>query len=135
MLWLMADQNNEGHLEMILQRLQSERWRDVWESLDVGVQTFDGLALPRDVDDDVLWQMCQQRGVILITSNRNADGPTSLEITLRKQVNRNSLPVFTLADPERVLQDGGYAEVVAEMLLERLFDIDLYRGVGRIYLP
>ena len=43
--------------------------------------------------------------------------------------------LFLLADPGRVLNDRAYAEGVAEMLLERLLDIDLYRGVGRIYLP
>ena len=59
----------------------------------------------------------------------------SLEMTLRQQVTKSSLPVFTLADPERVLNDRSYAEVVAEILLERLLDIDHYRGVGRIYLP
>ena len=134
MLFLLADQNNEGHFETLLQLLQSERWRDVWVAVNVGVQTFEELGLPRDVDDEQLWQTCQRQGVILITANRNADGPTSLEMTLRQQVTSDSLPVFTLADPERFLHDRIYAEAVAERLLER-FDIDLYRGVGRIYLP
>ena len=75
MRFLLADQNCEGHFETILQLLQSDRWRDIWGAIDVGVQTFDGLGLPRDVNDAVLWQTCQQNDVILVTANRNADGP------------------------------------------------------------
>ena len=51
------------------------------------------------------------------------------------QLVHDSLPVFTLANPERVLHDKASVELIAETLLERWLDIDLYRGVGRIYLP
>jgi hypothetical protein len=45
------------------------------------------------------------------------------------------LPVLTLADQDRVLRDRSYAGVVAERLLEILFDLDNLRGSGRLYLP
>ena len=47
----------------------------------------------------------------------------------------HSLPVFTLANEQRVLRDRLYAEAVADRLLEFLFDIDSYRGTGRLYVP
>jgi hypothetical protein len=47
----------------------------------------------------------------------------------------HSLPVFTLANDQRVLRDRLYAEAVADRLIEFLFDIDSYRGTGRQYLP
>ncbi|ETW92428.1 MAG: hypothetical protein ETSY1_43655 [Candidatus Entotheonella factor] len=43
--------------------------------------------------------------------------------------------MFTLANDQRVLGDRPYAERIADRLLEILFDIDRYRGTGRIYLP
>jgi hypothetical protein len=70
-----------------------------------------------------------------VTSNRNAEGSDSLEATIRALSTPNSLPVFTLADAQRVLQERSYAERVADRLLEYLFDIDNCRGVGRLYLP
>ena len=36
---------------------------------------------------------------------------------------------------QHVLRDRQYAETVADRLIEALFDIDSYRGTGRIYLP
>jgi hypothetical protein len=37
-----------------------------------------------------------------------------------------------LANPNRVLQDRLYAELVAERLLEKLVAIDDFRGAGRL---
>ena len=46
-----------------------------------------------------------------------------------------SLPVLTLADGERIRHEKAYAERVADRLLQYAFDIDKYRGTGRLYLP
>ena len=73
--------------------------------------------------------------VVLVTANRNDAGPESLESTIQHQNTPQSLPVFTLANDQRVLRDRQYAETVADRLIEALFDIDSYRGIGRIYLP
>jgi hypothetical protein len=70
-----------------------------------------------------------------VTANRNADGPDSLEATLRTQNTATSLPVFTIADAKRVLRSREYAERVALRLLDYLLDIDRVRGAGRLYLP
>jgi hypothetical protein len=43
--------------------------------------------------------------------------------------------VITLSDPQRTLDDGAYAEMVAERILEVLLELDNYMGVGRIYVP
>ena len=47
----------------------------------------------------------------------------------------DSLPVITIADQDRVLQDRLYAEKVAESLLDYLLRIDQVRGAGRLYVP
>ena len=43
--------------------------------------------------------------------------------------------MLTLANDRRVLRDRPYAERIADRLLETLFDMESYRGTGRIYLP
>jgi len=73
--------------------------------------------------------------MILVTANRNAEGPDSLEATLRSQNTTSSLPVFTFANARKVLNSRKYADRVAAQLLDYLLDIDRVRGTGRLYLP
>src|SRR5215813_3349874 len=107
---ILADANCAGHLALLV-RLFHESWR-------------------RDV-----WEVCQRTHVVLLTANRNDAGPESLEATIQQHNTTESLPVFTLANDQRVLREHRYAEAVADRLLEFLFDIDNYRGTGRLYLP
>jgi hypothetical protein len=132
---ILADANIQGHLQALLTVLEGPFWREVWASLALPLFTFRDLGLAVDAADATVWQICQQRQVILITANRNAAGPDSLEATIRTCNTATSLPVFTLADPGQVLRSRDYAERVAERLLEYLIDIDNYRGTGRLYLP
>jgi hypothetical protein len=89
------------------------------------------LGLPADAPDADVWRFCQQRQFILITATRNQDGPDSLETTIRSENTPHSLPVFTLADSERIRHSKVYAERVVEHLLEYLLAIENYRGTGQ----
>jgi hypothetical protein len=80
-------------------------------------------------------EVCQRARVVLVTANRHDAGPESLEATFRHHTTPQNLPAFTLANDQRVLRDRQYTETVADRLIEALFDIDSYRGTGRIYLP
>jgi predicted nuclease of predicted toxin-antitoxin system len=132
---ILADANCEGHLALLL-RLFQEGWRhDVWEVLHLTPVSLSDLGLQADASDREVWEACRRAQVILLTANRNDDGPESLEATIQQHKTPASLPVFTLANDQRVLRDRLYAEVVAERLLELLFGIDSYRGTGRLYLP
>jgi len=93
------------------------------------------LGLQPDASDRDVWEACQCEQVILLTANRNDDGPESLEATIQQHNTPASLPVLTLASEQRVLRDRLYAEAVADRLLELLFDIGSYRGSGRLYVP
>ena len=62
------------------------------------------------MSDRDLWQLCQQREIVLLTANRNDEGPNSLEATIRTLNASSSLPVLTIADPELVLASRDYAE-------------------------
>jgi hypothetical protein len=47
----------------------------------------------------------------------------------------DSLPVITLANPQRIMRDRLYAEMAATRLLEQLIAIDDFRGAGRLFVP
>ena len=132
---ILADGNIEGHLKALVYVLESPAWQDLWAAVDVEVMTFDQLGLHKDVSDLILWRSCQDRDVILITGNRNDDGPDSLESAIRLENTTSCLPVLTISDPARIFTDRLYAEHVSERLLETLIDIEALRGSGRIYLP
>ena len=132
---ILADANCEGHLALLL-RLFQQHWRqEVWAFLRLAQVSFADLGLLPGASDREVWEVCQRAQVVLVTANRNDEGPASLESTIQQQNTPQSLPVFTLANDQRVLRDRQYAETVADRLLEALFDIDSYRGTGRIYLP
>jgi hypothetical protein len=99
------------------------------------VLSFPAVGLAYDSPDTVIWRTCQREQHVLITGNRNDDGPDSLEAVIRDESQPDSLPVITLANPNRVLQDRLYAEKVAARLLEYLMRIDEVRGAGRLYVP
>ena len=120
---------------MLLRLWTSDVWRTVWESLDLEVESFERLGLPYNMSDHDLWQLCQQREIVLLTANRNDEGPDSLEATIRTLNTPSSLPVLIIADPELVLASRDYAERVAVQALEYLLELDHFRGVGRLFVP
>jgi hypothetical protein len=113
----------------------SDAWRDLWNDFGMVVESFPGLGLSYDASDAVIWRTCQREALVLITWNRNKRGPDSLEAVIQDENLPDSLPVVTVADANRVLQDRLYAERVAERLLDYLMRIDEVRGTGRVYVP
>ena len=134
MAGIMADHNVEGHVVVLLRLWTSAASRAVWECA-LEVESFERLGIPHDTSDHELWQLCQQREIILLTANRHDEGPDSLEATMRALNVPSSLPVLTIADPELVLASRDYAERVAIQVLEYLLDLDHFRGVGRLFVP
>ncbi len=100
-------------------------------------KTQTGLRMIRLMsDNDVLGEVsCRTDGIVLITGNRNNDGPESLEATILELNEPHSLPVLTIGHPQRVLRESAYADRIAERILELLLDLDRVRGAGRLYVP
>jgi hypothetical protein len=132
---LLSDVNIQGHVQVLVNVLESAAWRGVWTLLNLPVYTFRDLGLVANTPDVVVWQVCQQQEISLITANRNDDGTDSLETAIRTMNTLQSLPVFTLADADQVLHSRAYADRVAERLLDYLIDIDAHRGTAMLYLP
>jgi hypothetical protein len=131
------DVNIQGSARHFLRLVETLELTDVWRSLDVSIHTVAGLGYMEDVSDRVIWTRCQADGLVLVTENRNDDGPDSLQRTMDELRTADSLPVLTLASRERFQRDRRYALIVAEELLNALVDIEagLHRGAGRMYLP
>jgi hypothetical protein len=132
---IMADNDIRGHMNVLIHVLESKAWSEIWLSLNLSVWTFADLSLAVDTSDANLWHACQRDQVILITGNRNHDGPDSLDATIQAHTTLTSLPVLTIADPNEVMQSPRYAHRVVETLLQYLLDIDKVRGTGRLWLP
>jgi hypothetical protein len=129
-----------GPLHFYRRHLQRQTNRKIplcpeWHFLAVEVESFERLGLPYDTSDRDLWQVCQQRNIVLITANRNDEGPDSLVSTIRDLNEPSSLPVLTIADPTYVLTNQDYAERVAIQVLEYLLELDNFRGTGRLFCP
>ena len=135
---VIADVNFQGHFARLLYILQSDDWLPEWNRLGLGVHTFRDLGLDPRTRDRAVCELCQARGLILITGNRNDDGPDSLEATIR-DAGSEALPVITLGNAQRVLTDIEFATDVALGLLEYLIDMrkdsSAFLGTGRQYLP
>jgi hypothetical protein len=132
---ILSDVNILGHLRILVGILEGPTWRDLWDGLNLLLRTVRDLGLAQEVSDAVLWQTAQREQMVLITANRNADGPDSLEATLRAENTPQSLPVLTIADARRVLDSREYAERTAAQMLDYLLNIDRVLGAGRLYIP
>lgn len=82
-----------------------------------------------------MWRRCQEKQALLITGNRNDDGPESLESTIRAGNTPQSLPVFTIGDAKRTMVDREYSDAVIWTLIEYLLRIDGLLGTGRLFIP
>jgi hypothetical protein len=132
---LLVDANLDGHAQLLDMRLKTDTWREVCDQLDIRFLNFQQAGLDRGAKDDVVWELCQQKSYYLLTANRNRKSEDSLEATIRRKSTPYSLPVFTLADADRIYQSAAYLDKVVETLLEYLLDEAAYRGTGRLYLP
>ena len=132
---IMADHDVEGHLRVILNLWLSPDWRQHWAETSCDIESFERLGIADDASDSEVWQACQEREIVLITGNRNAEGDDSLEMTIRRKLTPTSLPVFTIGDPDRLMRDRDYAESVAARLIDYLQTLDRLRGSGRLFLP
>jgi hypothetical protein len=132
---ILADINvREPHRDL-MEIWTSDAWRDLWDGLGLVVETFRTLGLSHNASDAIIWRTCEREDLVLMTANRSRRGPDSWDAVILSEYQPDNLPVFTIANANRVVQDRLYAETVAERLLNYLMRIDEVRGVGWIYVP
>ncbi|HHY53863.1 MAG TPA: ACP S-malonyltransferase [Chloroflexi bacterium] len=130
---ILSDHNCEGQARIIFQELDRIGYSAL---LDLHLLVFADVGLDVDANDELVWTTCQSYGYLLLTGNRNtSDGDESLEVTMRRLAHDHVIPVLTISDLRRVQQDRDYAQRCATTLAEVVLNLDLFRGVLRLYLP
>jgi hypothetical protein len=132
---LLADVNIQGHIDVMVKRMQAEPWREFWNYLKLSYLSFSDVGLSPTDSDAVIWHRCQERQLFLLTNNRNDDGPDSLESTIRTCNTAQCLPVFTIGDAEQLNNEREYSDRVIWALVDYLLDSENLRGTGRLFLP
>ena len=128
----LVDHNLRGHAILLSGSILNGGWLD-WVSIQF--VTFDEMRLPINSDDRVVWQLAQSNQMILLTANRSMKGKNSLEQVMREETTPRSLPVITIGNADRLLNDPEYRERCATRLVEIVLDIDGYKGVSRLFIP
>lgn len=132
---LLADADCVGQVMLLTGLMQDESRRDLWESLELQDFTLGDLGLPLDTPDRIIWERCCADDLVLITANRNAEGPDALQRVISESPDAGGYPVITISDTYRVAHERPYAHRAADKLLEYLFDIGNLRGSLRLYIP
>lgn len=127
----LLDHNLEGDADLLLGALAKGGWLEI---IHIRMVTFADVGLPTDSADDEVWEFTQQQRMLLLTDNRNMEGENSLEETLRRRVNADSLPVLTIGRRSR-LEEPAYRKQCADRLAEIVLDLETYLGCSRIYIP
>ncbi|MEG5162251.1 ACP S-malonyltransferase [Microcoleus sp. AT3-A2] len=128
----LVDHNLRGHAVLLSGSILSSGWLD-W--VFIRFITFDEVSLPIDSDDRVVWRLAQSNQMILLTANRSMKGENSLEQVMREEITSTSLPVITIGDADRLLNDSEYRQRCAIRLVEIVLDINTYMGVSRLFIP
>jgi hypothetical protein len=128
----LVDHNLERHAIILSGSISNQGWLDL---LSARFVTLEEVSLSIKSDDRVVWRFAQANRMILLTANRRMKGENSLEQVLREENNETSLPVITLGDADRFLQDAGYRESCINRFLEIVLYIENYRGAGRLFIP
>jgi predicted nuclease of predicted toxin-antitoxin system len=127
----LIDYNLRGQAVLLWGTITAEGWLELMPIRFIG---FEEAGLLENSSDRPVWQVAQSNQMIILTANRNMKGDDSLEQVIREENSLQSLPVVTIVNKER-LDEQIYRERCASRLVEILFDIDNYMGVGRVYIP
>jgi hypothetical protein len=132
---ILADANIQGYVDFLVALMQAEPWKLFWDDLQLTYVRFSDVGLAHNAPDSLIWDICQQRSLVLITDNRSENDPDSLETTIRTKSMAKSLPVLTIGDIQQLRHSREYVNRVIDTFLESMYRIDSLRGTGRLFLP
>ncbi|CCI14186.1 Similar to tr/A0ZJ11/A0ZJ11_NODSP Acyl-carrier-protein S-malonyltransferase [Microcystis aeruginosa PCC 9806] len=128
----LIDHNLKGHALVFLGAIATQGWLDI---VPMQFVNFAEMDLSINSDDRTVWRLAQENQMILLTANRSMKGKDSLEQVMREENTSESLPVITVSNADRLLNDSEYRGRCVESLVEIVLDIDTYRGARRIFIP
>lgn len=128
----LIDHNLKGHALIFFGAIARQGWLDL---VTIQFVTFDEVNLAIDSDDRVVWRLAQEKQMVLLTANRSMKGKDSLEQVMREECTAQSLPVITISNANRLLNDPEYRGRCVESLVEIALSLDGYQGTGRVFIP
>jgi len=128
---LLVDHDIEGYAVLLWGSLIAEGWLEL---VEIDFVMFTTVDLAFDSNDRKVWRFAQANGMVVLTSNRNMQDDNSLEQTIRQENTKDSLPVITISDVQR-LDKKSYRDRCIARLVEIALDLDNYLGTGRIFVP
>lgn len=128
----LVDHNLERHAIVLLGNIANQGWLEIFP---VRFVTFKEVELSVDSSDRIVWRVAQANQMILLTANRKMKGKDALEKVLREENSSTSLPVITIGNVDRVLDERDYRNQCVDRLLEIMIDVENYLGVGRLFIP
>lgn len=131
MITILVDHNIEGQALWLEGTLSAGGWA---KTFSIRFVRFTKVGLPHDSSDRTVWRLAQDQQMFLLTGNRNKEGEDSLEQTIRDENTLASLPVITVAAPDR-LTGRSYREICADRLLDIVLYPQNYLGTGRQFIP
>ena len=128
----LVDHNLKGHARVLLGSIASQGWLDF---VPIRFVMFEEVGLAIDSSDRAVWRLAQKNQMILLTANRSMKDEDSLELVMREEGMPNSLPVVTVGNADRVLNDSSYRERCVARLVEIAIYRANYKGVRRVFIP
>jgi predicted nuclease of predicted toxin-antitoxin system len=128
----LIDHNFKGHARILLGSIAGQGWLDV---VPIRFVMFEEVGLSIDSNDRVVWRVAQKNQMILLTANRSMKDKDSLEQVMREENTPSSLPVVTIGNADRVLNDSSYRERCVDRIVEIAIYIANYMGARRIFIP
>jgi hypothetical protein len=128
----LVDHNFKGHARILLGSITNQGWLDF---VPIRFVMFEEVGLSIDSNDRVVWRLAQENRMILLTANRSMKDEDSLEQVMREENTQNSLPVVTIGNADRVLNDSSYRERCVDRLVEIAIYTVNYMGARRIFIP
>ncbi len=128
----LIDHNLKGHARILMGSLASQGWLDL---LPIRFVMFEEVDLSNSSNDPIVWRLAQAKQMILLTANRSMKDEDSLEQVMREENSLTALPVVTIGNADRVLNDSNYLEQCVARIAEISIYTSSYMGVGRIFIP
>lgn len=128
----LVDHNLERHAIVLLGNIANQGWLELFP---IRFITFKEVELSVDSSDRIVWRVAQANQMVLLTANRKMKGKDALEKVLREENSFTSLPMITIGNVDRVLDERDYRDQCVDRLLEIVIDVENYLGVGRLFIP
>lgn len=128
----LVDHNLKGHARILLGSIAGQGWLDV---VPIRFVMFEEVGLSIDSTDRVVWRIAQKNQMILLTANRSMKDEDSLEQVMREENTQSSLPVVTIGNADRVLNDSIHRERCVDRIVEIAIYTANYMGARRVFIP